>query len=523
MTKPSLHRETYGYRGVIPLELPPSATFCWSTGGNMTLPKERIPLTLAGCFETEYPSDDVIVVGDVASSTYILAGAVTAQRSLTHFTAVRHAGRLVAVNVWQPDIAPDGVPEEVLVLQGTDWRDLLVRYADEAARRNGAIPHKGEPNLTGYCTWYYYYADVTSADFFENLEIIKRSQTGPYRSQVVQIDDGYQTFQGDWLSTHASWPVSMEEVAHQITSAGLQAGIWLMPFQASTASQVFRDHPDWFVKGEDGQPSVSQGWSPPPDDQWACLDLTHPEVLEHLAHVFQTFYKWGFTYFKMDGLGFALKHGGRHDPAATPVSAFRQGMAAIRKAVPDAFLLSCCPPQLLCLGYADMSRVSNDTKADWTQLASAARTSMSRWWMVDRWFRCDPDVVVVRTDRGDNTLGASHISALAGILTGVSLTSDKLDVLPPDRLALLGRAAALRMLNPRPILWKVGEWESAFEGTVDGQPAVALFNYTEAPRTWKFAEFGRGETATELLQPMGEVSSEITLLPHDAALLQWEA
>ena len=59
------------------------------------------------------------------------------------------------------------------------------------------------------------------------------------------------------------------------------------------------------------------------------------------------------------------------------------------------------------------------------------------WWMFDRWFRADPDTVMARQDNALYTLGEARISTLAAILTGVSITSDHLGTIAPERYRLL--------------------------------------------------------------------------------------
>ena len=68
----------------------------------------------------------------------------------------------------------------------------------------GVKPVSAETNLAGYCSWYYYYADVTERDFLDNLEALAARSDSPYSSGIAQIDDGYQTFQGDWPKSPAT-------------------------------------------------------------------------------------------------------------------------------------------------------------------------------------------------------------------------------------------------------------------------------------------------------------------------------
>lgn len=520
------------YRAEFELDLPPGAGFMFRSSNNMTPLLVSSNVFWPPAFEGEYPSQDVIVVGDVDSRQYVLAGAVTAHRSLTYFSLLKR-GRFKSILVKQPDILDGDTPEELVVLKGDDWRKLLFDYARIAAAKMKVPAIAAEKNLTGYCTWYYYYADVTEADFLENLRALEMKKNSPYSAAVVQIDDGYQSFQGDWLDQDASWPTPLAEIGRRINAAGMRAGIWTMPLLASTASRVYREHPDWFVKKENGEVLEIHGWSPPPDHLWVCLDATQEAVREHLAKVFKTFRSWGFSYFKMDGLGFGLPQGVRQDRNATAVSAFRQALGAIREAVPDATLLGCCPPFLACLGLVDNCRVSPDTGRYWYApslplnceggptpgIASALHSTVSNFWMYDTWFRADPDTLMARQDNAYYTEGEARISVLTGILTGVAITSDHLGRIATERLDLLGKAARYRLRHARPLEWASDRWPQIFEGTIDGRRGIALINDAAVPVTYDFAKLGLTGEAEELLQGLGKVTGQITLEPHDAALL----
>lgn len=477
-------------------------------------------------YNSEVVADDVIVVGDEYAGKFILVGATTAYRSLTHLAAVWRGHRFREIRVWQPEIKEGETPEKIVVLEGADWRRLLLDYADlVAAEMHAMQPRKDAATVLGYCSWYYYYKDVTEKNFLENVDTLAKLQDSPFKARYVQIDDGYQTFQGDWNDQNPSWPTPLREIAAGIRAKGMEAGIWTMPFHASTASRVFREHPDWFVKGEDGKPVVVPGWSAPPDHLWATFDATQEEVLDHLRRIFRTFREWGYTYFKMDGLGFAMTDGVRSDPGATSVSAFRKGLQAIREAVPDSFLLACSQHFMPCVGLVDGARFSNDTAANGNAIVSVFNQTLARFWMIDRFYLADPDCLIVRDDRGSQTLGESRISALSGILTGFALTSDNLALVPKDRFELLSRAANIRMRDVRPesVLRPIRAsiWPTAFSGTVGGRPAVAVANITGDPLE---VEIGKlpgfaGDSCEELLRPLGKVSGKLTVEPHDAVLL----
>ena len=532
---PQWRPEPECYRAALPLNFPPEANFIYRSTNNMTPVLPGSSVHSADSFDADLPSHDVVVVGDAGTSDYLLVGALTAHRSQTYFTVRRRSGRLHSIAVAQPSVKPGEKPEELLVKSGSDWRELLKFYAEESARRMGVKPVSAETNLAGYCSWYYYYADVTERDFLDNLEALAARSDSPYSSGIAQIDDGYQTFQGDWLDQDASWPTPLAEIARNAASKGLTPGIWLMPMLASTASRTFREHPEYFVCNEKGEPLVFAGWSPAPDNHWACLDATQHAVRDHLTHVFKTFRSWGFRYFKLDGLGYGLPEGRRQDAGATAVSAFRLALKTIREAVPDAFILGCCPPFMACLGYVDACRVSCDTSRYWFSqdprplncdnspglpgIRNAWHGTIMNWWMFDRWFRADPDTVMARQDNAFYTLGEARISTLAAILTGVSITSDHLGTIAPERYRLLELAASLRLRDAAPARWEPFRWPQVFTGTVDGRKAAAFVNDTGQEMTFELSEGMLNASAEEVLIGLGRISGPLTLPPRDAALL----
>ena len=255
------------------------------------------------------------------------------------------------------------------------------------------------------------------------------------------------------------------------------------------------------------------------------IDLC-PDVDEDLLEL--------YTYFKMDGLGYGLAVGRRHDPDATPVSAFRLALKAIRDAVPDATLLGCCPPFMPSLGLVDNCRVSGDTSRYYQSpgpafanfdsdngcsIRNAMHVTMANWWKFDRWFRCDPDTLMARQDNAFYTYGEAKMSVLTGIITGVCITSDNLGTIAPDRLALLGRAQNLRLRDAKPFEWPKNYWPQVFEGTVDGRKAVAIFNDCDHEMAYEFEKYGLPEECDELLDVPSVRKKKIILPAHDAALI----
>ena len=518
------------YRASLSIQFPPEATFVYRAYGHMA--ETSLPcITALAEHQSELASDDVIVIGDQRSDRYLLAGALTAFRSSSIFRILRRGGCFTSIELEQPDIKNGEIPEELIVLEGNDWCELLFQYADAAAKKMGVKTFKESKNITGYCTWYYYYKDVKSQNLWDNVEALAKKRE-LYSAEYIQIDDGYQRYYGDWLELNDNWKLSLKEAAENIKSHGMKAGIWLMPFIASTASNLYKKHPDWFVQDNfTGKAVIRKGWASEPEKEWCCLDATIPEVNEYIANIFKTMWDMGYCYFKLDGLSFGLTRGKRHNPDMTAVESFRKLLSTIREAVPSALLMACSEPFMPCLGFFDHARVGYDTSRNFNSvipnqnypilsscdILNAQRETMSNFWKFDRWFRCDPDALMARQDNANYTEGEARFSVLTGILTGIAITSDNFNTIAPERMKILGTAQKYRMRNVRPFLYRCGQWFQFFKGTINGKYAVAVFNDSESEMLCDLSNLGLPEKTIDLLTE--KVVEKVYILPkHDAAL-----
>lgn len=83
MNTPALCPENPCYRAEIKVDILTPTVFLYSTVNNMAISRELPSLQSITAFESEFPSEDVIIVGDPVHSKFLLAGAVTANRSFT--------------------------------------------------------------------------------------------------------------------------------------------------------------------------------------------------------------------------------------------------------------------------------------------------------------------------------------------------------------------------------------------------------------------------------------------------------
>lgn len=290
----------------------------------------------------------------------------------------------------------------------------LARWADGFAGRAGVESIRQAPSI--WCSWYHYFTQVTEADIDENLEAIVERDLPV---DVVQLDDGYQEAHGDWLKLSDRF-ASLTGLVERIRDAGLRAGIWVAPFLVFPESQLAADHPEWLVRGDDGDPLMG-------GHNWArdclVLDTTHPEALEYISGVFRTMTEWGIDFYKIDFIYAGAMPGRRHEDL-TSLEAYRRGVQAIREAIGDSFLLGCGAPMLPTVGLVDAMRVSPDTEpqyephdGDYSQpsVRSAMITGRGRAFMHGRFWVNDPDCLIVRPDIQGREEWADHVERWGGL------------------------------------------------------------------------------------------------------------
>ena len=68
------------------------------------------------------------------------------------------------------------------------------------------------------------------------------------------IDDGWQDSYGDWGINKQKFPDGLKPVFDYIKSRGMKPGVWISLGAAESKSNVYKNHPDWLVRKEDGSP-----------------------------------------------------------------------------------------------------------------------------------------------------------------------------------------------------------------------------------------------------------------------------
>jgi alpha-galactosidase len=369
------------------------------------------------------------------------------------------------IEVWAEAFLGEAVlgPSEVRPLHGIvlDDRDAvdgstkLGDWAAEVGRREAARAHA--PYQVGWCSWYHYFHDVTEDHLRSNLAL-----NAEWPFDVFQLDDGYQSAIGDWLTTNATFPSTLDQLASSIAAAGRTPGLWLAPFLVAPDAQVATRHPEWVARyvldGVDKGP-LRAWWNPAWEGGDAgfmyALDTTNPEVIEHLEGGARDLVDAGFDYLKLDFTFAPSVEGGWQDASMTPAQRVRAGYEAIRRgAGDDTFILGCGVPLANVVGVVDGNRIGQDVAPLWALPASAEvvrgylgvqpstqfayGNTATRSFMHRRLWLNDPDCVMLRTKETDLSPDAARTWARAvGVSGGMALVSDDLALLDADARTLL--------------------------------------------------------------------------------------
>ncbi len=460
--------------------------------------------------ETEhgrFACDDVGMLYDPASSRSFLAGAVTA-RDLVTQVFIDAPARSIDVRcladglalapgetVWSERIAIDlaGVPNVQLERYG-DTLGLLMR-----ARVPTTTP-------AGWCSWYYFFTEVTEGDVIRNLRFLERHRR-ELPIDTVQIDDGYQADIGDWLQANEKFSRGMGWLASLIKEAGYRPGLWLAPFLLAESSRTYAQYPEWVVRGDDGEPIVAQrNWQ----RNNFGIDGSHPGAQAWLTDLFREVCEgWGYDYVKIDFLFGAAIAGRRHEPGATRVRAYRAALDAVRRGVGSRrFILGCGALMAPSVGVFDGNRIGPDVAPWWRFLTSeerahakqrprtpddglsaetAIRNTLNRSWMHRRLWLNDPDCLLVRTDRTKLSLDETRtLAAVIGLSGGMVLSSDDLENVPRERLEIMSMLLPPLLDAATPVDLMLRDMPERYEATIerDDDPSrvVALFNFADEQR-----------------------------------------
>ena len=310
---------------------------------------------------------------------------------------------------------------------------------------NAVFPRKSTPKIFGYTSWYNYYQNITEEILLRDLAALD----GQFN--LFQIDDGYETKVGDWLSVDANkFPHGLKPIADAAHEKGLKAGIWLAPFVAEEKSELFQTRKDLFKRDANGEfVKCGSNWS-----GFYALDLENPEALSYIKQCLTHYADMGFDFFKLDFLYAAnLVTSG----STSRSMAAERAYAFLRECLVDKIILGCGATVFNCIGKFDYLRVGPDVSLRFDDVwymrfmhrervstKVTLQNTVYRSFMDDRLFGNDPDVFLLRDDNIQLSAKQKQALLILNALFGsVLMTSDNVGGYDEGKRKLLQGALEL--------------------------------------------------------------------------------
>ncbi|NME71116.1 alpha-galactosidase [Flammeovirga aprica] len=396
----------------------------------------------------DYYSKNFVIVKE--KEQYTLAGLLTWNVFLPTFTIENDSihvtaegdGKLVGDNK-EVDF------EKIVVLKGDNWSSLLDQYGKLIYKENGKRALKNDVIFKGWATWDYYVRDFTAKDVDDNIQALNALNTS---SNLIQLDGGWWPQRGDYDQTKAGY--DMKEVVDNITDNGYSVGLHFDGFRGDTRAQVFKEHPEYFLKDFDGEYKVHTSIRGN-GDTLSCtfFDYSNPEARLYIQKMVKNMREeWKVKYFKVDFMRFGLEPGIPFVKGTTPAERFQLGVSAIREAIGEEnYFLGCSAVFGPTFGHIDGLRTGGDIFPRYSAVPRRAAANLGNSYLHGNVMNTDADYIILReSSEEDETITVdphkhsslskaetiiwSKFSALFG---NTRLDSDKVGILGKDKKALL--------------------------------------------------------------------------------------
>ncbi len=207
---------------------------------------------------------------------------------------------------------------------------------------------KDEKSIKGYTSWYNHYQNINDGVILKNLDGISKENY-----DLFQIDDGSETFVGDWLDIDQNkFPNGLKPIISKIHEKGLKAGIWLAPLVCEQNSKIYAEHKDYLYL-ENGEPV-------PAGCNWSTdyvLDIRKEEVIAYIKKCLNYYIDLGFDFFKLD---FLYASALIKDERYTRAELMSYIMGSLRDTLKGKLLLVCGVPLSSSFMRADYARIGPD-------------------------------------------------------------------------------------------------------------------------------------------------------------------
>ena len=364
--------------------------------------------------------------------------------------------------------------EKIIEIKNESWQDILFSYGEEIANEH-KIKAKESLQLKGWSTWDYYGRVYDTKDVIKNIDQI---DADGLKVNIIQIDGGWWTARGDYLSVRKDLQGGMKAIADYAKSKGYRAGIHLDGFRADKTSNLYKEHPDWFLKDQDGETICQSIDKKDAYMQYIYFDFSNPAVCAYMKNVLKTMRtEWGFSYFKIDFMRYGLletilaEHGKAKKgiKKVTAVKAFNMNLTSIertrlalksmREGIGQGFFLACSSVFGPTIGIVDGIRTGGDISPTFEHYKSRCLQNGGNFYLNHIVAQNDADYLVVRNKDdeepsrawGEDKFGgnttyneAKMWSDYVSLYGGIKINSDNLLTLRSERKNLIKNAFSIK-------------------------------------------------------------------------------
>ncbi|MFW9971296.1 MAG: glycoside hydrolase family 36 protein, partial [Candidatus Odinarchaeota archaeon] len=341
------------------------------------------------------------------------------------------------------------------------WENLgyhgLIEYAKLVKIANNVTINETIP--IGWCSWYYYFTNITQEEMIKNLEFFKENRNLPI--DFIQLDDGYFTYIGDFNSINSKFSNGLKSLFTKIHDYGFKCGIWTAPFFAEKKANLFKQHRNWFLSEKESKKLLKVHYGMSWKVYLYALDLSNIHVLNylyefyknllHLNELYQSNTQIKINFFKIDFLHAAVPiEGDFSNQNLTRAQILHNGVKAIRDAITNqSLLLGCGAPLGPCTGLVDAMRIGEDTNPKWENtnkqlMESDIHTPSLKVSLINIIYRSfmhrnfwinDPDCLMIRRTNTELNLDEIKLQlTIMGLSGGQILISDDMSELSAEEI-----------------------------------------------------------------------------------------
>ncbi len=454
------------------------------------------------------------------NSQYIFAGSVSWRTFMPNFTQKDGALLIFSDGEGKQIKSGQTIQYEQIVLKKTNnWIETLNQFGTAIANENKISKIK-KVDFKGWATWDYYGFKFSTNELKANMIAIKKIYP---TANLFQVDAGWSTVRGDNTSIRADLEGGMKAIADLSKAAGMTPGIWIDGFRADSTSEIFKKHPEYFLRDQNNKIIVETKQKT--DEVWnhVFFDYSHPDARGYMAENIRIIKEvWGFRYFKIDFMRFGLNQQIRNmNPSVKKIKAFdttitdlermRLGLSTMRKAIgQENYFLGCSAVFAPCIGFVDGMRTAGDINPNYDAFSERVLGNAGNFYL-KKVFNVDADYLVFRTASDEDNSVSQEAKKHGGNLTlneakmwadfnklygNCRLSSDNLISLRPERIDLIKEVFKYPPMDETVPL---DAWQHA-KNKYDGFELIiaykgkdiylGVFNWGEKPKEYALQSFG---------------------------------